>query len=85
MIKTITGDNYIKHSGAPFQKHGLRQYYDPRTKIRSQKVILAVLKAAILTGGTKFGLKCRHESIQSTDYSASEKVFLIYGVIINDL
>lgn len=48
-------------------------------------MILAVLKAAILTGGTKFGLKCRHESIQSTDYSASMKVFLIYGVIMNDL
>lgn len=34
---------------------------------------LAVLKAAILTGGTKFGFECRHESIQSTDYSASKE------------
>ena len=42
-----------------------------RTKyFEAKRLILAVLKAAILTGGTKFGLKSRHESIQSTDYSA---------------
>lgn len=43
-----------------------RQNYDPRTKVRSQKVILALLKAAIVTGGTKFGLQRPVTRLQHT-------------------
>lgn len=47
---------------------------------KSQKqVILVVLKAAISTGGTKFGRERRHESIQSTDYSDCKGVSHLWG------
>lgn len=34
----------------------IRQNSDPQIKSRSQKVIPVILKAAIMTGGTTFGL-----------------------------
>lgn len=42
-------------------------------------MILVVLKAAISTGGTKFGHERRHESIQSTDYSDCKGVSHLWG------
>lgn len=55
-------------------------------KLEAKKVILVILKAAISTGGTKFGLKCRHEVNPVNRLQCIMKVFLVYGgVIVNDL
>lgn len=48
-------------------------------KEAKKQVILVVLKAAISTGGTKFGHERRHESIQSTDYSDCKGVSHLWG------